>query len=211
MWEPCPGVAVRRRRGSPFTAWLISHPKFSGGDRIQLLDACHHIEQRGRRLGKSYTRYVAPRQSTCLKSRVRHAFSVRYPAPVLDVGDMCQRIGRLTSACLTHAPPLALRMPRSRGPAPDGMTFASCFAFPRSANPPAASIRRSEAALSMASGHPVCPVAHTRRRSGFAPPRIAHEDQEMDWIDSEGRAEPLATLATRQVRLPRRLSWQLEP
>ncbi len=33
----------------------------------------------------------------------------------------------------------------------------------------------------------------------------------MDWIDSEGRAEPLATLAARQVRLPRRLSWQLEP
>ncbi len=36
----------------------------------------------------------------------------------------------------------------------------------------------------------------------------------MDWIDSEGPAEPLATLATlatRQVRLPRRLSWQLEP
>ncbi len=33
----------------------------------------------------------------------------------------------------------------------------------------------------------------------------------MDWIDSAGRAEPLATLATRQVRLPRRLSWQLEP
>ncbi len=33
----------------------------------------------------------------------------------------------------------------------------------------------------------------------------------MDWIDSEGRAEPLTTLATRQVRLPRRLSWQLEP
>ncbi len=33
----------------------------------------------------------------------------------------------------------------------------------------------------------------------------------MDWIDSEGRAGPLATPATRQVRLPRRLSWRLEP
>lgn len=76
------------------------------------------------------------------------------------------------------------------------MTFASCFAFPRSANPPAASIRRSEAARPWPRDTLFAPLPI--RAVDRASPRRESHTRIKRWIGSTPKAVP-----NRSPRSPR--------